>query len=76
MRRFGSGAAVVTLAMLCTLALSAGPALASTSTAHTRKPTPHRVGGKVHEFHVWPSAAAGAWLILDSAHPTLFPSQS
>jgi hypothetical protein len=28
------------------------------------------------EFHVWPSAAAGAWLILDSAHPTLFPAQS
>ncbi len=52
MRRFGSGAAVVTLAMLCTLALSAGPALASTSTAHTGKPTPHRVGGKVHKG--WP----------------------
>jgi hypothetical protein len=28
------------------------------------------------EFHVWPSAAAGAWLILATAHPTLFPSQS
>jgi hypothetical protein len=28
------------------------------------------------EFHVWSSAAAGAWLILASAHPTLFPSQS
>ena len=28
------------------------------------------------EFHVWPSAAAGAWLILASAHPTLFPAQS
>jgi hypothetical protein len=26
------------------------------------------------EFHVWPSAAAGAWLILATAHPTLFPS--
>jgi len=24
------------------------------------------------EFHVWPSAAAGAWLILAAAHPTLF----
>ena len=28
------------------------------------------------EFHVWPSAAAGAWLMLATAHPTLFPSQS
>jgi hypothetical protein len=28
------------------------------------------------EFHVWPSAAAGAWLILAAAHPTLFPAQS
>lgn len=28
------------------------------------------------EFHVWPSAAAGAWLILATAHPTLFPAQS
>jgi hypothetical protein len=28
------------------------------------------------EFHVWPSAAAGAWLILATAHTTLFPSQS
>jgi hypothetical protein len=26
------------------------------------------------EFHVWPSAAAGAWLVLASAHPTLFAS--
>jgi hypothetical protein len=26
------------------------------------------------EFHVWPSAAAGAWLMLASAHPTLFAS--
>jgi len=24
------------------------------------------------EFHVWPSAAAGAWLMLAAAHPTLF----
>jgi hypothetical protein len=24
------------------------------------------------EFHVWPSAAAGAWLMLAGAHPTLF----
>ena len=28
------------------------------------------------EFHVWPSAAAGAWTMLATAHPTLFPSQS
>jgi hypothetical protein len=28
------------------------------------------------EFHVWPSAAAGAWLILATAHPTLFAPQS
>jgi hypothetical protein len=26
------------------------------------------------EFHVWPSAAAGAWLMLAAAHPTLFAS--
>jgi hypothetical protein len=52
MRRFGSGAAAATLAMLCALALSAGPALASTSTAHKREPTAHRVGGRVHR--AWP----------------------
>ncbi|HTU96071.1 MAG TPA: hypothetical protein VMF14_09550 [Solirubrobacteraceae bacterium] len=28
------------------------------------------------EFHVWPSAAAGAWLMLATAHPTLFAGQS
>ena len=28
------------------------------------------------EFHVWPSAAAGAWLILGQVHPTLFAKQS
>ena len=52
MRRFGSGAAVATLALFCALALSAGPALAATPTAHTGKPSAHRVGGKVHK--AWP----------------------
>jgi hypothetical protein len=28
------------------------------------------------EFHVWPSAAAGAWMILGQVNPTLFPGQS
>ncbi|MGZ4168277.1 MAG: hypothetical protein ACXVR1_10900 [Solirubrobacteraceae bacterium] len=28
------------------------------------------------EFHVWPSAAAGVWLILGEANPTLFAKQS
>jgi hypothetical protein len=51
--RFGTSALLLAvLALVCAVALSAGPALASTSTAHNRKPTVHRVGGKVHE--AWP----------------------
>ncbi|HEX3688341.1 MAG TPA: hypothetical protein VHV28_01550 [Solirubrobacteraceae bacterium] len=51
MSRFGRTPLLIILAMLCTLALSAGSALASTSTAH-KQPTVHRVGGKVHQ--AWP----------------------
>ncbi len=44
--------AFVTLALICALSLGASSALAATS--HTKKPTAHRVGGKVHS--AWPKA--------------------
>ena len=52
MSRIRSTAFLATVALSCALAVSAAPALASTTTAHKRKPTPHRVGGKVHK--AWP----------------------
>ncbi|HEX3691176.1 MAG TPA: hypothetical protein VHV28_15860 [Solirubrobacteraceae bacterium] len=52
MSRFASAALPACLALICALALSACPALASTSTHHKRKPPTHRVGGRVHE--AWP----------------------
>jgi hypothetical protein len=52
MNRFGSIAFVVTVTLLCAVALSASPALAAASTAHRGKPAVHRVGGKVHK--AWP----------------------
>ncbi len=52
MSRFRSTAVPALLALVCTLALTASPALASTSSAHKKRPGVHRVGGKVHT--AWP----------------------
>jgi hypothetical protein len=50
MCRFG----IVTAALVCTLSLGASSAFAAGSANHKKKPTSHRVGGKVH--HAWPKS--------------------
>ncbi|MGZ4351492.1 MAG: hypothetical protein ACXVRX_13320 [Solirubrobacteraceae bacterium] len=46
-------ATAVSVALACAVAMSAGTALAATPSAtFKRKPTTHRVGGRVH--HAWP----------------------
>ncbi|MGH2894066.1 MAG: hypothetical protein ACRDPM_12490 [Solirubrobacteraceae bacterium] len=52
MSRLGFTALPAVLALLCTVALGASPALASSTAGHKRNPTTHRVGGKVHK--AWP----------------------
>ena len=52
MGRFRQATLLALLTLMWVVTLSASPALASTSTHHQKKPTAHRVGGRVHR--AWP----------------------